>query len=136
MDDSLETPRALPPKAPLSDQQLEENDQQSSDDEDGGLDWTKLVSEIINCSNVINLHLVWAGLLQQDQQSPGEAKKNLNRGRAVAQTSSYMYWTAPGRLCWILYVQQERSLGVLIPYAEIHHPVLRNQRASVYLVKL
>ncbi|KAF8879080.1 hypothetical protein CPB84DRAFT_1793589 [Gymnopilus junonius] len=43
MDDSLEIPTALPPKAPLGDLPPEVEDEQSSDEEDGGLDWTKLL---------------------------------------------------------------------------------------------
>ncbi|KAF8158038.1 tRNA-splicing endonuclease subunit sen54 N-term-domain-containing protein [Crassisporium funariophilum] len=43
MDDSLELPTALPPKAPLGDLPPDDDDQQSSDEEDGGLDWTKLL---------------------------------------------------------------------------------------------
>lgn len=38
MDDSFEQPTALPPKTDNADDQ----DEQSSSDEDGGLDWTKL----------------------------------------------------------------------------------------------
>ncbi|PPQ75623.1 hypothetical protein CVT26_001579 [Gymnopilus dilepis] len=43
MDDTLETPSALPPKAPLGDVPPDVEDEQSSDEEDGGLDWTKLL---------------------------------------------------------------------------------------------
>lgn len=42
MDDSLETPTALP-QAPLGENPLDENDAQSSDEEDGGLDWAGLL---------------------------------------------------------------------------------------------
>ncbi|KAF8195394.1 tRNA-splicing endonuclease subunit sen54 N-term-domain-containing protein [Pholiota molesta] len=42
MDDSLETPTALP-QAPLGENPPDENDAQSSDEEEGGLDWTKLL---------------------------------------------------------------------------------------------
>ena len=45
MDDSLETPSALPPKAPLGDVLPDVEDEQSSDEEDGGLDWRKLLYE-------------------------------------------------------------------------------------------
>ena len=41
MDDSLEKPSSLA-KTPLGDKLPEDNDEQSSD-EDGGLDWTKLL---------------------------------------------------------------------------------------------
>ncbi|KAF8964326.1 tRNA-splicing endonuclease subunit sen54 N-term-domain-containing protein [Flammula alnicola] len=43
MDDSLETPSALLPKAPLSNLPPEDDEDQSSEEEDGGLDWTKLL---------------------------------------------------------------------------------------------
>lgn len=43
MDDSLEKPSSLLPKTPLGDEPPEDNDEQSSDEEDGGLDWTKLL---------------------------------------------------------------------------------------------
>jgi len=45
MDASLETPSALPPKAPLGDVPPDVEDEQSSDEEDGGLDWIKLLYE-------------------------------------------------------------------------------------------
>lgn len=41
MDDSYEEPAAIPIKK-LPIEQVDEEDQQSSDEEDGGLDWTKL----------------------------------------------------------------------------------------------
>lgn len=41
MDESLELPTSLP-KVPLGDH-APEDDQGSSDEEDGGLDWTKLL---------------------------------------------------------------------------------------------
>ncbi|KJA24016.1 hypothetical protein HYPSUDRAFT_39134 [Hypholoma sublateritium FD-334 SS-4] len=42
MDDSLEKPSSLFPKTPLTDE-APEDDEQLSDEEDGGLDWTKLL---------------------------------------------------------------------------------------------
>jgi tRNA-splicing endonuclease subunit Sen54 len=41
MDDSFEQPTSSPQKLPPSDN-AEDQDEQSSDEEDGGLDWTKL----------------------------------------------------------------------------------------------
>jgi tRNA-splicing endonuclease subunit Sen54 len=41
MDDSFEHPSASPLKVPPSDN-AEDQDEQSSGEEDGGLDWTKL----------------------------------------------------------------------------------------------
>jgi hypothetical protein len=41
MDDALETPNSLPTKDAL-DAHAEEQDEQPSEDEDGGPDWTKL----------------------------------------------------------------------------------------------
>ncbi|PPQ85172.1 hypothetical protein CVT25_004179 [Psilocybe cyanescens] len=43
MDDNLETPTSLPPKTPLGDLPPDADEEQSSDEEDGGLDWTKLL---------------------------------------------------------------------------------------------
>lgn len=43
MDDTLELPNAIAPKVSLADAVQEEEDEQSSDEEDGGLDWTKLM---------------------------------------------------------------------------------------------
>lgn len=42
MDDTLEQPTAQPPKISLGDAPADE-DEQSSDEEDAGPDWTKLV---------------------------------------------------------------------------------------------
>ncbi|KIK08092.1 hypothetical protein K443DRAFT_672975 [Laccaria amethystina LaAM-08-1] len=42
MDDTLELPNAIAPKISLGDA-VQEEDEQSSDGEDGGLDWTKLI---------------------------------------------------------------------------------------------
>jgi tRNA-splicing endonuclease subunit Sen54 len=42
MDDTLELPNAIAPKISLGDA-VQEEDDQSSDGEDGGLDWTKLM---------------------------------------------------------------------------------------------
>jgi hypothetical protein len=42
MDDSLEIPTAHLPTTPLGDAPPEGDDERSSDEEDGGLDWTKL----------------------------------------------------------------------------------------------
>ncbi|KAH9480353.1 putative tRNA-splicing endonuclease subunit sen54 [Psilocybe cubensis] len=43
MDDNLEAPSSLPPKTPLGDLPPDADEDQSSDEEDGGLDWTKLL---------------------------------------------------------------------------------------------
>lgn len=43
MDDFLEAPSSLPSKLPLGDSSPDVDDEQSSDEEDGGLDWTKLL---------------------------------------------------------------------------------------------
>ncbi|CAA7265470.1 unnamed protein product [Cyclocybe aegerita] len=43
MDDSLEAPNALLSNAPLGDQPPEDDEGPASDEEDGGLDWTKLL---------------------------------------------------------------------------------------------
>ncbi|KAF9007910.1 tRNA-splicing endonuclease subunit sen54 N-term-domain-containing protein [Cyathus striatus] len=43
MDDSLEAPSALPPKLPEADLAPEDDENSSGDEEDGGLDWTKLL---------------------------------------------------------------------------------------------
>lgn len=43
MDDSLEIPTAHAPATPLGDVPPEDEDERSSDEEDGGLDWTKLL---------------------------------------------------------------------------------------------
>ena len=43
MDDALELPSAAVQK--LAEYVAEDNDQEGSDDEDGGLDWTKLLYE-------------------------------------------------------------------------------------------
>lgn len=47
MDDSLEIPTAHAPITPLGDVPPEDEDERSSDEEDGGLDWTKLL-QVIN----------------------------------------------------------------------------------------
>jgi len=43
MDDTLEAPTSHLEKTPASEQQPEDQDEQSSDEEDGGLDWTKIM---------------------------------------------------------------------------------------------
>ncbi|KAJ3513120.1 hypothetical protein NLJ89_g3134 [Agrocybe chaxingu] len=43
MDDTLEAPTSLLPKGPLGDQPPEDDEGPASDEEDGGLDWTKLL---------------------------------------------------------------------------------------------
>ncbi|KAF4617922.1 hypothetical protein D9613_005767 [Agrocybe pediades] len=43
MDDSLEEPTSHLEKVPATDQQAEDQEEQSSDEEDGGLDWTKIM---------------------------------------------------------------------------------------------
>jgi len=42
MDDSLEQPTTLPSKIPPSDGTEAEDERSSDEEEDGGLDWTKL----------------------------------------------------------------------------------------------
>ena len=56
MDDSLEIPTAHAPTTPLGDVPPEDEDERSSDEEDGGLDWTKLLQVTNYLFNSLDLN--------------------------------------------------------------------------------
>ena len=115
MDDSLEIPTAHAPTTPLGDVPPEDEDECSSDEEDGGLDWTKLlqVTNYLFNSLDLNCFLFDPVLLLRVLLSQDEVRKSSNRVRVVARISNCMFLIARDRPCLKLFGQQERFPGKL-----------------------